>query len=81
MVNYSTNINKTNNQLSPQIIEHKKRKRQQHMVLGFHVLAWDRHKNVVGLDRLMGSQPSPSWKLDVLFVYIKVCFIYYRYMK
>jgi hypothetical protein len=31
----------------------------QHMTLEIHVLAWDRHKNVAGLNRLMGSQPSP----------------------
>jgi hypothetical protein len=36
---FSTNINKINNYLSPQIIEHKKKKMQTD-------LAWDRHKNV-----------------------------------
>jgi hypothetical protein len=44
MINYSTNINTTNNYLSPQIIEHKN-KRPGHMTL-------DRHKNVVGLPSL-----------------------------
>jgi hypothetical protein len=29
------------------------------MTLEIQVLAWDRHKNVAGLNRLMGSQPSP----------------------
>jgi hypothetical protein len=38
--------------LSSQIIEHKKDHEQ--------VLAWDRHKNVVGLNRKMGSQPFSS---------------------
>ena len=28
-------------------------------MLEIQVLAWDRHKNVTGLNRLMGSQPSP----------------------
>ena len=27
-------------------------------MLEIHVLAWDRHSNVVELNRLMGSQPS-----------------------
>jgi hypothetical protein len=45
MVNNYTNINKTINHLSPQIIEHK----NDHdiiMLMGREVLAWDRHKNV-----------------------------------
>jgi hypothetical protein len=29
------------------------------MALKLQVLAWDNHKNVVGLNRLMGSQISP----------------------
>ena len=28
------------------------------MALGIQVLAWDKHNNVVGLNQLMGSQPS-----------------------
>jgi hypothetical protein len=43
MVSNSTNVNKTNNCLSPQIIEHQKK----------------RYKNVAGLDLLMRSQVSP----------------------
>ena len=43
MVSNSTNVNKTNNCLSPQIIEHQK----------------NRYKNVAGLDLLMRSQVSP----------------------
>jgi uncharacterized protein involved in copper resistance len=43
MVSNSTNVNKTNNCLSPQIIEHPKK----------------RYKNVAGLDLLMRSQVSP----------------------
>ena len=31
-----------------------------HMALEIQVLALDRHKNVAGLNRLMGSEPSPS---------------------
>jgi hypothetical protein len=42
--------------LSPQIIEHKKR---QHMVLESHILDWDSHKNVVGLNQLMESPSLP----------------------
>jgi hypothetical protein len=30
--------------------------------IGIKILAWDRHKNVTGLNWLMGSQPSPSLK-------------------
>jgi len=42
IVNNSTNINKSNNQLSPQISEYKK----DHicMTLEIQVLAWDKHK-------------------------------------
>jgi hypothetical protein len=29
------------------------------MTLGIEVLAWDRYKNMAGLNRLMVSQPSP----------------------
>jgi hypothetical protein len=43
MVNNSTNINKTNNNPSPQLTKHKKR--TQHMMLEIQALAWDRHKH------------------------------------
>jgi hypothetical protein len=46
----ATNIIKTSNHLSPQIIEHTK---VQHMAFEMQVLAWDRHKTVVGWNRLM----------------------------
>jgi hypothetical protein len=53
-INKFTNINKANNHCSPQTIEHKK----------YHdIWCWksrDRHKNVAGLNRLIGSQPSFS---------------------
>ena len=43
MFNNSTNINKTNNHISPQLTEHKKR--SLHMTsLEIHVQGWDRHK-------------------------------------
>jgi hypothetical protein len=29
------------------------------MTLEIQILTWDRHKDVVGLNQLMGSQPSP----------------------
>jgi hypothetical protein len=35
-----------------ELTEHKK---GQHMMLEIQVLAWDKHKNVVGSNRLMGS--------------------------
>ena len=50
MVNNSTNINKTNNHLSHQI-----------MTLEIQVLALDRHINVAVLNHLMFSQSSHSW--------------------
>jgi hypothetical protein len=46
MINNFTNINKTNNHVSCLITEYNK-------------MAWDRYKHVVGLNRFMGSQPSP----------------------
>jgi len=36
---------------------HWTQKRPRHMTLFIQALAWDRHKNVAGLNRLMGSQP------------------------
>jgi hypothetical protein len=56
MVNNSTNINKMNYHLSPSLTEHNRR--PQHMTLEIHALAWDRHKNVKGWNRLIGSKPS-----------------------
>ena len=47
MVSNCTNINKTNNHLSSQIIENKKG--SGHMVLEIQVLAWDRCKKVAGI--------------------------------
>ena len=60
MVNNSININKTNNLISP---SHWTQKRPQNLTLEIQVLAWDRHKYVAGLNRLMGFQPShiDSW--------------------
>ena len=54
MVNKFTNINKTI--ISHLATEHQKR--PGHVTLEIKVLAWDRHKNVAGLYRLVGSQPS-----------------------
>jgi hypothetical protein len=59
MENNSTNINKTNNHPSPQLTENKKRPR--YKTLEIQVLAWDRHINMVGLNRLMWFHPFPSW--------------------
>ena len=54
MANNSTNINKTNNYLSPQ-------KDLFHMKLEIMVLAEDRHINVSGLNRSTGFQFHLSW--------------------
>jgi hypothetical protein len=45
MINNSTNVNKINNQLSPQIIEHKKTMSYDN---GNSVSKNDRHRNVRG---------------------------------
>jgi hypothetical protein len=52
-------VSKTNNHLSHKTIEHKKG--PQHISLEIHVLAWDGHTNVVGLNQLIGFQSFPSW--------------------
>jgi len=52
MVNNST-------KQSPLTSYHWTLKRPCHMMLEIQVLVWDRHKNVAGLNRLLGSQPSP----------------------
>ena len=49
MVNNSTNSSKTNNQHSPQVIEHKKKIMTYDLEL--QVVAWNRHKNVAGLNQ------------------------------
>ena len=36
----------------------KKAKRPRHMVLEMQILDWNRHKNMAGLNRIMGTQPS-----------------------
>ena len=53
--NKSTIINKTNNNLSPTIMEHEI---PRYMTLESQVLPWDSHKNVAVLNKLIGSQPS-----------------------
>jgi hypothetical protein len=58
MANNFANINKTNNHLWPRFIENKKI--PQHMTLEIHVLAWDKHKNVVGW-----WGPNPSSPLEI----------------
>ena len=42
------------------------------MTLEIQTLAWDRHKNVAGLNQIIGSQPSPlgNWIFNG-FAYIK----------
>jgi len=68
---HSTNINYANKHLPPQFIEHTK---TWHMVLAIQVLAWDKHKNVAGLNQLMRLQP-PFWQLDLHSVML---FLLYR---
>jgi hypothetical protein len=53
MINNSPNINKTNNHLSSYLLAHTKNLR--HMTLEIHVMVWDRHKTVAGLNQLAGS--------------------------
>jgi hypothetical protein len=55
MVNNSTNINKTNNHLSPSLTKYKK---HDNLTMDILVMSWDRHKNVARLNRLLGSQLS-----------------------
>ena len=55
MVIFSTNINKINNYLSPQIIEHKKTKMQTD-------LAWDRHKSVEVLNEFKSFRPLDKYR-------------------
>jgi hypothetical protein len=54
MVNNSYNINKMDNPFSPSLTEHTK-KRQSHMTLNIQDIAWCKHQQVAGLNRLTGS--------------------------
>jgi len=63
MANNSSNINWKNNYLSHPIIKHKKDLK--HMPMEIQVLTWDRHKQVAGLNWLMGSQSYPSGEFDL----------------
>jgi hypothetical protein len=58
MFNNSTNINKMNNHILPEIIDYKK---TMTYGIGNLVLDWNRHKNVVAVNRLVGFQAFPSW--------------------
>jgi hypothetical protein len=58
MIKNPTDINETNNHLSPQIIESPPPKKTTTYDLESKVLAWDMHKDVAGLNHLMGSQPK-----------------------
>jgi hypothetical protein len=57
MVINSTNINKQAPLFSTKLIEHKKKNTT--YAVGIPGPGWDRHKHVAGLNRLMGSKPSP----------------------
>ena len=61
-------INKTNNHLS--LLNIKKMLLE--MMLQIQVMPWDRHKNVAGLNQLMGFQSSLSWKLDLQLTAIHI---------
>ena len=63
VINNSTNINKTNNHLSLQLIEHKK---DRHMMLEIQVHVWDRHKNEVALNQLIVFIKRNAW-MGVIF--------------
>ena len=63
MVNNSTDINKTNNHLSPQITEHKDHGMNLYDVENPGPV-WNRHEYVAVLNRLMRSQPFVSSLLD-----------------
>ena len=59
-----------NNHLSP----HLKHKNPQHITLEIHVLSWERHKNVEGLNLIMGLQSTlSSWSLDNWISNISIC--------
>ena len=63
-------FHKTNNHLSP----HLKHKNPQHITLEIHVLSWERHKNVEGLNLIMGLQSTlSSWSLDNWISNISIC--------
>jgi len=57
MLNYPTNMNETNNNLSSQLIQPNTIKKQ---ATTHDVLSWDRHKNVAGLNRVKHA----LWKND-----------------
>jgi hypothetical protein len=48
---------------SPLTLNHRTQKGP-YRALEILILAWDRYKNVAGLNRLMGSQPSPYYTYD-----------------
>ena len=68
MVNYSTNINKTINHLSPQIIEYKK-KPTPHMMSAIQVLTWGRCKKVEGLNQTL---PILIYSLDLSIISFRI---------
>jgi hypothetical protein len=55
MVNNFTNVNKKNDHLSSQLVEHKKNSTT-YKTLEIQFLFWDGHKHVAGLNRLIQSQ-------------------------
>jgi hypothetical protein len=50
----ATDISKSDNLMSPQLIQHKRI--PPHMTFKIQDMAWDRHTFVEGLNQLMGSQ-------------------------
>jgi hypothetical protein len=79
MFNNFTNINKTNSYLCN--LKSLYTKRPQNMQMENHVLAWDRHKNVTGLNQLMwhrvcytSSNKKFHWKiLGLINFFCKLC--------
>ena len=47
--------------LPPPPLPKKKEKRPRQMTFEIEGLAWERHKHVAGLNRLMEWQTTPSW--------------------
>ena len=62
MVINSTNINKTNNHLSSQTIEHTKKTHD--IWRSKYKSSYDRHTNVTEFNLLMGSPPISIWYWD-----------------
>jgi len=59
MVSNQPISNKANNDLSSYLNSLNTKKRPRHVTFEIQILAWDRHKHMAELNRLMGTQHSP----------------------